>query len=170
MRLGADYRFLHAPAALESAAARDALLAEPSIAESLAQAARGDLAFVGVGTPTHGSSEAVLESLGLSASERKGFWAAGPVGDVAARYYTAAGAPLHGAVEDRVARRVPDRSRGHPQRRRASPPAGPRRPGVLGALHGRIIDSLVCDESLARSVLSAAQHPEADILTTGRND
>ena len=29
-------------------------------------------------------------------------------------------------------------------------------PGVLGALRGRIIDSLVCDEALARSVLSAA--------------
>ena len=37
VRLGADYRFLHAPAALESAVARDALLAEPSISESLAE-------------------------------------------------------------------------------------------------------------------------------------
>jgi DNA-binding transcriptional regulator LsrR (DeoR family) len=29
-------------------------------------------------------------------------------------------------------------------------------PGVLGALRGRLVDSLVCDESLARSLLSHA--------------
>ena len=169
VRLGADYRFLHAPAALESATARDALLAEPSIAESLAQAARADLAFVGIGTPTHGSSEAVLESLGLSAAERAAFWAAGPVGDVAARYYTATGAPLHGAVEDRVlAVSLTDLAAIPNVVGVASGRA--KTPGVLGALHGRIIDSLVCDESLARSVLSAAQqHPETDLPTLGRN-
>ena len=140
VRLGADYRFLHAPAALESSAARDALLAEPSISESLAQAARADLAFVGIGTPTHGSSEAVLESLGLSASERKGFWAAGPVGDVAARYYNAAGAPLHGAVEDRVLGRLPDRPRRHPQRRRrrVRPGQDARRPRRSARPHHRL--------------------------------
>jgi DNA-binding transcriptional regulator LsrR (DeoR family) len=33
-------------------------------------------------------------------------------------------------------------------------------PGVLGALRGHVIDSLVCDESLARSVLSQAKHTE----------
>ena len=38
----------------------------------------------------------------------------------------------------------------------ASPPGRAKAPGVLGALRGRIIDSLVCDEALARSVLSAA--------------
>ncbi len=27
-------------------------------------------------------------------------------------------------------------------------------PGVLGALRGRLVDSLVCDEALARAVLS----------------
>ena len=131
VRLGADYRFLHAPAALESSAARDALLAEPSISESLAQAARADLAFVGIGTPTHGSSEAVLESLGLSATERKGFWAAGPVGDVAARYYTATGAPAARRRRGPRPRRLPDRPGRHPQRRRRRlrPGQDARRPG-----------------------------------------
>ena len=100
----------------------------------------------------------MLESLGLSASEREGFWAAGPVGDVAARYYTAAGAPLHGAVEDRVlAVSLTDLAAIPNVVGVASGRA--KTPGVLGALHGRIIDSLVCDESLARSVLSARAAP-----------
>jgi DNA-binding transcriptional regulator LsrR (DeoR family) len=33
-------------------------------------------------------------------------------------------------------------------------------PGVLGALRGHIIDSLVCDESLARSVLNQSRQTE----------
>ncbi|MCW2741033.1 MAG: hypothetical protein JWR45_1455, partial [Blastococcus sp.] len=36
--------------------------------------------------------------------------------------------------------------------------------GVLGALRGRLIDVLVCDESLARAVLSAGS---SDRLTGG---
>ena len=51
VRLKAQYRFLHAPATFESARSRDALLAEPSIADALAEASRADLAFVGIGTP-----------------------------------------------------------------------------------------------------------------------
>ena len=52
--------------------------------------------------PSHGSSSAILDSLNLSAAERKEFWAAEPVGDIAARYYDAAGQPIHGAVEERI--------------------------------------------------------------------
>ena len=67
VRLDAEYRFLHAPATLESAASRDALLAEPSIATRSPRRGRADLAFVGIGTPTHGSSSAILDSLNLGA-------------------------------------------------------------------------------------------------------
>ena len=155
VRLGADYRFLHAPAALESSAAREALMAEPSIADSVAEAARADLAMVGIGTPTHGSSEAVLLSLGLSKKEQATFWAAGPVGDVAARYYTATGQPIHGAVEDRVLAVTLSDLLAIPHVVGVASGRA-KTPGVLGALRGRVVDSLVCDESLARSVLSAA--------------
>jgi DNA-binding transcriptional regulator LsrR (DeoR family) len=158
VRLDADYRFLHAPAALESATARDALLAETSISDALRHAARADLAIVGIGTPSHGSSEAVWQSLGLDRAEQAAFWASGPVGDVAARYFTAAGQPVHGAVEDRVlALPLSDLVAIPHVIGVASGRA--KTPGVLGALRGRLVDSLVCDESLARSVLSAAQHP-----------
>jgi DNA-binding transcriptional regulator LsrR (DeoR family) len=169
VRLDADYRFLHAPATLESAASRDALLAEPSIAEALREAARADLAIVGIGTPSHGSSEAILDSIGLTERETREFWAAEPVGDIAARYFTATGHPVHGPVEDRVlAVSLADLVAIPNVIGVASGRA--KTPGVLGALRGRLIDSLVCDESLARSVLSAAQHPETDTtLDRGRD-
>jgi DNA-binding transcriptional regulator LsrR (DeoR family) len=153
VRLGATYRLLHAPAALGSSAAQQALMAEPSIASSLADARHADMAFVGIGTPSHGSSAAVLGSLNLSAEEENAFWDAAPVGDVAARYYDASGRPIHGAVEDRiVAVTLEDLSRipnvvGVAYGRAKTP-------GVLGAVRGHLIDSLVCDETLARNLIS----------------
>jgi DNA-binding transcriptional regulator LsrR (DeoR family) len=155
VRLGASYRLLHAPAALGSSLAVDALMAEPSIASALADARNADLAFVGIGTPSHGSSAAVLGALGLSPEEEKSYWDAEPVGDIAARYYNAAGAPIHGPVENRiVAVTLEDLAKipnvvGVAYGRAKTP-------GVLGALRGHLIDSLVCDETLARGLLSAA--------------
>lgn len=155
LRLGAEYRFLHAPATLESEASRDALLAEPSISEALDDANRADIAFIGIGTPSHGSSAAILDSLNLDQAEAAAFWAHEPAGDVAARYYTAQGTPIHGVVNDRV---LGVSLEGLLEIPHVVGVASGRAktPGVLGALRGRIIDSLVCDEALARSVLSAA--------------
>ncbi|MFT3872922.1 MAG: sugar-binding domain-containing protein [Nocardioides sp.] len=152
-RLGASYTFLHSPATFSTTIARDTMLAEPSVAQALALARQADLAFVGIGTPSHGSSAAILSSLDLSADEEKEFWAADPVGDVAARYFTATGAPVLGAVEDHVLGislaelvEIPNVVGVASGRAKAA--------GVLGALRGHLIDSLVCDESLARCVLS----------------
>src|SRR4051812_5678771 len=153
VRLGATYRLLHAPAALGSTAARQALMSEPSIASSIEDARHADIAFVGIGTPSQGSSAAILASLNLSPDEEQAFWDAKPVGDLAARYFDSAGCPIHGAVEDRiVAVTLEDLSRipnvvGVAYGRAKTP-------GVLGAIRGHLVDSLVCDETLARSLLS----------------
>lgn len=155
VRLGAEYRFLHAPATLESKTSRDALQSESSIASALDDAGRADIAFVGIGTPTHGSSAAILDSLHLDRAAMDAFWAEGPVGDVAARYYNAQGAPIRGEVDDRVLGIDLDGLLEIPNVVGVASGRA-KTPGVLGALRGRIIDSLVCDEALARSVLSAA--------------
>jgi DNA-binding transcriptional regulator LsrR (DeoR family) len=153
VRLGASYRLLHAPASLGSSQVRANLVAEPSIARALDDARHADMAFVGIGTPSQGSSSAVLASLDLSPEEDKEFWDASPVGDVAARYFDAAGHPVRGSVEDRVvAVTLEDLARipnvvGVAYGRAKTP-------GVLGALRGHLVDSLVCDESLARSLIS----------------
>jgi DNA-binding transcriptional regulator LsrR (DeoR family) len=78
------------------------------------------------------------------------------VGDVAARYYNADGVPVRGAVDDRILGlglaelihipHVVGVAYGRAKAR-----------GVLGALRGHIIDSLVCDETLARSILGDAR-------------
>lgn len=152
-RLGASYTFLHSPATFSSGIARDTMLAEPSVAQALDTARQADLAFVGIGTPSHGSSAAILSSLSLSPEEEKEFWATDPVGDMAARYFTASGQPIRGAVEDHVLgvsladlMAIPNVVGVASGRAKA--------PGVLAALRGRLIDSLVCDESLARCVLT----------------
>ena len=77
-RVGAAYRFMHAPATFSSKQARDTMAGEPSVVESLAAARAADLAFVGIGSPAHGSSAALLASMDLSPKEEKEFWAAVP--------------------------------------------------------------------------------------------
>jgi DNA-binding transcriptional regulator LsrR (DeoR family) len=153
VRLGASYRLLHAPATLESAASRDALLAEPTIAGVLDLARGADLALVGIGTPTLGSSAAVVAGMNLSPADEQAFWAAGPVGDLAGRFFDRDGHAVSGPVDDRVVAVSLADLDGVPEVigvavGRAKTDA------ALGALRGRHLDSLVCDESLARSLLS----------------
>ncbi|MGA9747205.1 MAG: sugar-binding domain-containing protein [Nocardioides sp.] len=152
-RLGADYVSLHAPATLASPAARAALVSEKSIGETLELAGSADLAFVGIGTPSHGSSAAILTSLQLTPEQEKEFWAAEPVGDLAARYYDAEGREVQGAVSERILAIDLDDLRGIPNVVGVAHGRA-KTPGVLGALRGRLVDSLVCDEVLARSLLS----------------
>jgi DNA-binding transcriptional regulator LsrR (DeoR family) len=154
-RLGASYRYLHAPATLTTRESKDALMQEQSIAQALEAARGADIAFVGIGTPSHGSSAAVLGSLSLSKKEAADFWRQEPVGDVAARYFDKDGHELSGAVHDRVLAvdlndlvSIPTVVGVAEGRAKV--------PGVLGALRGRLIDVLVCDESLARGVLAGA--------------
>ncbi len=155
-RVGAAYRFMHAPATFSSKQARDTMAGEPSVVESLAAARAADLAFVGIGSPAHGSSAALLASMDLSPEEEKEFWAAVPTGDVAARYFNSSGQAIHGAVEDHVLAisladliAIPNVVGVATGRAKAN--------ALLGAMRGQIIDSLVCDESLARAVLTNSE-------------
>lgn len=159
VRLGATYRFLHAPATFGSAESRDALLAEPSVIDALEAARQADLAFVGIGTPKQGSSSAILTSLNLDAEQERAFWDAQPVGDIAARYYDAHGRALSGAVADRVlAATLADLT--HIPNVVGVAYGRSKALAVVGALRGGLIDSLVCDEALARRVLSEVRiHP-----------
>lgn len=162
LRIGADYRFLHAPATLESPVSTAALLREPSISAALERARQADLAFVGIGSPDHGSSSAIIRSLDLDAEERAAFRAARPVGDLAARYYDAEGRPVEAAVGERVIAVTLDDLVAIPHVVGVAHGRA-KTLGVLGALRGRLVDSLVCDEALARSVLSeAGLAPAAD--------
>lgn len=156
-RLGASYRYLHAPATLTTRDARDALTQELSVSQALDAARGADIAFVGIGTPTHGSSAAILSSLDLSKSDDKAFWNQRPVGDIAARYFDETGKALTGAVHDRVLAVTLEDLVAIPTVVGVAEGRA-KVPGALGALRGRLIDVLVCDESLARGVLAGATH------------
>ena len=165
-RLGADYVSLHAPATFGSVHSRNALLEEPSITETLAVSKGSDMAFVGIGTPSQGSSSSILASINLSAEEEKEFWGFEPVGDVAARYYDGAGREFKGAVADRILAitledliQIPNVVGVAFGRAKTS--------GVLGALRGHLIDSLVCDEVLARALLSEPLAPVPNMSERG---
>jgi DNA-binding transcriptional regulator LsrR (DeoR family) len=154
-RLGATYRYLHAPAVLRSRAARDALLVEPAIAEALARAGGADLAVVGIGTVGAGSSREIVEELGLSVAERAAFLAAEPVGDTCCRFFDADGRPVGGAVHDRVIAVDLDQLAAIPTV--VGVVTGVEKAaGVLGAIRGGIVRGLVTDAALALALLSVA--------------
>jgi DNA-binding transcriptional regulator LsrR (DeoR family) len=153
-RLGATHRYLHGPALLHSAAARDALLAEPSIGPVLARARSADIAMVGIGCFGAGPTHEVLDGVGLTAAQSRDFLARNPVGDICCRFFDAEGRPIRGVVHDRVLgvdlddlRRVPTV---------IGVATGPEKAaGVLAALRGRLVNGLVTDACLAHSVLTA---------------
>jgi DNA-binding transcriptional regulator LsrR (DeoR family) len=152
-KLGATYRYLHAPAVLRSTMARDSLLAEPAIAEVLQRAQTADLAMIGIGAAGVGSSRAVVDGLGLSAAERKAFLAAGPVGDTCCRFFDADGTPILGPVHDRVLAIELDQLRRIPTV--VGVATGTEKVhGVLGAIRGGFVDGLMTDASLALALMN----------------
>ena len=151
-RMGAQHRYLHAPALLGSAEAVQMMLREPSVAGALAAAKAADVAMVGIGTRGVGSSAALVDSLSLSTHERAQFEASGAVGDVCGRFYDLDGNEPATAVGQRVLAVSLDDLRRIPIVAGVASGAD-KAPGILGALRGRIVDVLVCDETACRAVL-----------------
>ncbi|GAA1203216.1 sugar-binding transcriptional regulator [Prauserella alba] len=152
-RLGGRYQRLHAPALLTSKEGRDVLLAEPSVQATLDAARRVQVALAGIGRVGRGSSASLVTAMNLSEQERAGLDAAGPVGDVCARFFDAAGKAVTGPADDRVLAVSLADLAAIPTV--AGVAAGPEKAdGVLGALHTTVLDVLICDSSLARALLS----------------
>lgn len=154
-RLGATGKTLYAPAILESAAAAAALRDEPSIRRALQEAARVDLALIGVGSLGQHSSPLLLEGMGLSLEEKARFSAQNPVGDLVGRFITSEGEPVGPPTSHRVIavdlhdlRRIREVI--------AVADGGEKAPGVAGALRSGAIDVIVIDVALARALLGVA--------------
>jgi DNA-binding transcriptional regulator LsrR (DeoR family) len=158
-RLGGTSRDLHAPALLRSESVRDALLREPAIGEVLARARAADVAVVGIGSAGTGSSNEVVDGLGLSGAEREEFRAACPVGDTCCRFFDAAGRPIDGVVHDRVIAVELEELAAIPMVVGVATGVE-KAPGVRGAIRGGIIDGLIADASLALALLDGASPVE----------
>ncbi|MDA8067816.1 MAG: sugar-binding transcriptional regulator [Actinomycetota bacterium] len=156
-RLSANYLYLNAPGVFDSRQALQSLSAERSISSTLELARQADIALVGIGNPAHGSSHVLLRQLARSEQQLRRFWEAGPAGDVCGRYYDASGRPLEiEGISDRVLAidiaglmQIPVSIGVAVGTAKAV--------AVLGALRGKLVNTLVCDEPLAREML-ARQH------------
>ena len=155
-RLRAAYLYLNAPGVFDSAQALQSLRAEQSVSSTLELARHADVALVGIGNPAYGSSRALLRQLARDDEQLTRFWGARPVGDICGRYYDAHGDPLEIAgVSDRVLAIDVPALRRIPVSIGVAVGTG-KADAVLGALRGRLINALVCDEPLAREGASRA--------------
>ncbi len=155
-RLGAQYRYLHAPAVLDRPEGAANLAAEHSIAVALNAARTSDIALVGIGSVGHGSSEAILEQMRLSPAERQEFVAAQLAGDICARFFDQDGRPFRGAANDRVLGISLDELREIPTVVGVAS-GRDKAPGLTAALRGGLLDVMCCDVAAARAVLASSR-------------
>ena len=150
---GGEYRYLHAPLIVEDAHAREVLLGEPRIRETLRLAHRADVALVGIGAPR----PAVYSLLRAGYVDREAMSqlsAQGVVGDVCARHYDAQGNVLDIELNRRVVGIDLEALHGIEQ---VIGVAGGEAKGqaILGALRGRHVNVLVTDDATAKRVLAS---------------
>jgi DNA-binding transcriptional regulator LsrR (DeoR family) len=156
--LGARPRLLPAPGVVASQVVRDALLADPQIADTLALAAHADVLLVGIGSPADPAS-VVRQTHILTDEEFGQLGARGAVGDIALRFFDAAGQPIEHEIENRMIgldlhqiKRVP---------RVVGVAGGPDKfEAISGALSGRLIDVLVTDDHTAARLLADTGKPQ----------
>ena len=149
---GGQYRYLHAPLLVEDAHARDVLLGEPRIRETLALACRADVALVGIGAP--GTDVYSLLRAGFVDPEAMaGLRAQGVAGDICARHYDAQGKELDIGLNRRIVGIELEALHGIAQ---VVGVAGgeAKAAAILGALRGGHVNVLVTDDAAAGRVLA----------------
>ena len=152
-KLGATYRYLHAPGLLRSKTARDSLLAEPTVADVLERAQTADIAMVGIGAAGTGSSSEIIDGLGLSRCGAQAL--SSPEGRLATPA-AASSTRKAGRSRGRARPRARDRARSaapHPDGDRGG--HGNREgAGRARRVRGELVDGLIIDASLALALLS----------------
>ncbi len=143
-------RIIPAPGIVKSKLVRDALLADPQISDTLALAAKADVALVGIGQPTRDS--VVMRSGILADEELAQLNANGAVGDIALRFFGTDGQAVQHEICDRIIgldllqiQKIP----------RVIGVAGgeTKFPVIRAALRGRLINVLVTDDQTALRLL-----------------
>jgi len=148
---GGEYRFLHAPLVVESAAVRDALLQEPRISETLSLARRADVALVGIGAVVPEAS-GMLRAGYLDREALARLRAGGAVGNVCGRHYDARGRVLETELAQRIVG-IELEALHHVGRVIGVAGGRPKAEAILGALRGRHVNVLVTDDAAALEIL-----------------
>lgn len=144
--------YLYAPLLVDSSDIKQAMVRDGSIRAALESVASIDIALVGVGAL---DDSAPLVRYGhISDRDRRALLAAGAVGDMATRFFTPDGRPVH-ALDDRLVAvdwdclaRVPSLV--------AIASGVYKRDAIVGALRTGCVDVLITDEHTAREVLRVA--------------
>jgi len=147
--LGARSEHLQVPAMVENASIMEVLLEDSVTRAALERAARCDIAVVGVGQ-LHSPIRATMDY--VPASMLNDLAAAGAVGDILLRFFDAEGHPVPAAFDDQVIGLTLD------QLKRVPLVIGvggglDKAAAIAGALHGRLVDVIICDQTTAATVL-----------------
>ncbi|HZS89756.1 MAG TPA: sugar-binding transcriptional regulator [Chloroflexota bacterium] len=148
--LDARSEHLQVPAMVESAGIVDILLGDSVTRAALERAASCDIAFVGVGQ-MDSPIRATMDYVPRPVLDRLA--AAGAVGDILLRFFDAAGRQVPAEFDEQVIGLTLDQLRRVPlvvgvagglEKTRA----------IAGALHGGLVDVIICDQATAAAVLA----------------
>jgi deoxyribonucleoside regulator len=155
--------YLDAPAIVDSALVRGALLRERSIRSALDFAANSELALVGIGT-VDGDSPLVRYGH-LRPSDRERIVSEGAVGNICARLFTLQGSPVDDELDQRTIAVEWDQIAKIPTVV-AVACGGDKRDAIKGALLTGCVNALITDSTTASLILSGK--PDAVEGTDGR--
>ncbi len=154
-RLGGTHRAIYAPAFVEDAALRSALLREPEVAETVARFGSVDLAIVGIGAMPVGDQAAASSLLGsgvLDDADVRRLAEAGAIGDLVVHPFDATGTFVAPDLAERAIAIGVEALRAVP--RVVAVAYGPHKAGAIrGALATGVVRMLVTDAATARAVL-----------------
>jgi DNA-binding transcriptional regulator LsrR (DeoR family) len=150
---GANPVFMPTPGMLGSPSARDALMADPTVADVMSIWPRLTMVLVGIGSL---EPSPLLRESGnaLAEADQSTLRAAGAVGDICLRFFEASGSAVHTRVDDRVIGIDFDQLLRVP--RRVGVAGGARKhSAILAALLGGWVNVLVTDAAEAERLLAA---------------
>ena len=150
-KLGARYRYLHAPLLVEDKRTRDLFLQEPPVNDVLQIAAKANIVLIGIGS-LQAQSSGIIWTGYITRKERDWLHNIGVVGHMCAQFFDVEGKILDIGINQRSISIGLETLR---QIENVIAIAGTtdKASAILGALNGGYIDSLVTDDGAARQVL-----------------
>ena len=150
-KLGGRHTYFNAPAVAATAAEATALASGAQVSNAIALARSADVAILGVGSFPSGTTRQFLDHAGATDAEIAEGIRCGAVGQLAGRFFDAAGVQVDMQLHRRVVSVDLQDLRKIPTIAVVSSGAA-KRAAVLGALHGGLADVLIIDEELARAL------------------
>lgn len=153
-KLGAKYRYLHAPLLVEDRRSRDLFMQEPTVNDVLQIAARSDCVIIGIGS-LQAQASGIIWNGYINNKERDWLHNIGVVGHMCAQFFDVQGKVLDIGINQRS---ISIGLQGLQEIKNVIAIAGTtdKASAILGALNGNYVDSLVTDDRAAQLVLQLA--------------